>query len=172
MVTIPDEVWDRLDPAAGRLRGRAWLKVGLAVLALVAGYLATWLVWQSGLVVSRLRWSAEGALSQPSAPELVRVPLTVWNPDGAPVTVLAIEWSAPGMHAVPGDAGQFPFDVSGDWPVEIVLTYRIDDCAAIPRDVIPLRAVVQRLGNTSTVDLPPNGEQRPWHLAVPFARCR
>ncbi len=163
MVTIADEVWDRLDSAAGRLPGRTRLKAGLAVLVVVVGYLATWVVWQSGLVVPRLQWWVDVPVS-PVAPGLMRVPIMLASQGEAPITVLELRWSAPGMHAVQGDAGRFPLEL-GASAAEVQLSYRVDDCVAIPRDIIPLRAVVERLGITSTVDVSPAGEQPPWHRA-------
>jgi hypothetical protein len=158
---VPDEVWQRLDPRAGVLSRRAvirnWIALAMALVLFIAGAL----VWRSGVIAPRLVWPDGMRAWSLHQSGLARVQFLVFNAGWAPVTVLEVGRSAPGLELVRVDGGDVDFPAASPLPITlapgtgigVVLVYRVSDCETPPRGDWPVTARVQRPWGVMTVDV-------------------
>jgi hypothetical protein len=173
---VPDEVWQALDPDAGRLSRRTTIRGSIAFVLVLVLMVAAAVVWSAGLVVPRLAWPGNER-SWEENPEWVRVRVVVVNAGWWPVTVREVGRSGPGLELLgvegPGRAASpFPVTLQPDGRVEATLVYRITDCANYPRGSWPVTAVVDRPWGAMTVDVEPEYEWPVWQENVVQTWCR
>jgi hypothetical protein len=177
---VSDEVWQRLDPAAGRLSRRAVLRGWIAVVTALALVLAGTVVWRAGLVVPRLLWSnAEQHWVQTD--DGFRMDVLLLNTGWWPVTVVGVGRSAPGLEllGVEGDCRPegtgdrcVPLSLAPHTGVGMTLVYRISDCATAPMGDWPVTAAVRRPWGDVTVTVAEEFGISSWQSAAVDGWCR
>lgn len=167
---IPDEVWQQLDPNAGRLSRRTAARMWIAFVLVLAVIGAGLLTWRSGLIAPRLIWPNTGWAWEQTADGVARVQVTIANGGKFPVTLVDAGRSGPGLNLL-GAEGPLPARLQPDDEVVVVLVYRITDCAAAPRGPWPVMATAQRPWGTMTVAVAPVLDFQYWQEAVVEAWC-
>jgi hypothetical protein len=160
-MTITDEVWQRLDPNAGKLPRRTAFRLGIAAVVALLLFVAGVAVWRTGLVVPRLAWP-DGLHEWSMTPDgTARIDFLVENEGWFPVTVEGVGRSGPGMQlleVVGGTVGYpssdpvFPVRLAPHTGVGAVLIYRLSSCQP-PAGSWPVTAQVTRPWGTMTVDV-------------------
>jgi hypothetical protein len=179
---IPDEVWHRLDPGAGRLSRRTAIRLWAAIAAALALLVAATVVWWTGLVAPRLVWSEGPSQWSTTVDGVVHVEFDMINVGRFPVTVLGVGRSGPGLQFLgiatgpdetdaPQAVGPFPVTLQADNGIAVWLVYRITSCAAMPAGSWPVTAVVQRPWGTMTVDVPEGRLYGPWQTQIAHPWC-
>ncbi len=150
---MPDEVWQRLNPNAGRLSRRTTAKMWIAFVLMLLLVGAGTLVWQTGLIAPRLVWPGNGSRWEMSDDGVARVDVEIHNAGRFPAIVIDAGRSGTGLDLL-GVEGPLPVTLQPGDTALVVLVYRITDCDATPRSRWPVTAVVQRPWGTMTVDVP------------------
>jgi hypothetical protein len=145
---LPDDVWHALDPDAGRLSRRARFRLGISAAGALAVLVAAIVCWQSGVVVPHLAAQLPGWGADPVR-RVVTVDVELSNQGWQSVRVLGIGRSGPGMDLQSVDT-VFPVDLPPSTGIQIELTYRVTDCAAVPQGSWPLPVHVQRSWGSMT----------------------
>jgi hypothetical protein len=162
---VSDEVWLRLDRGAGRLSRRTARRLTLAIVLALALVVAASVTWQGGLLLADLR--VDGTSSS-VGPEIgIGLGVTVRNDGWVPVTVVGAGADLPGLRLVSVGAPDrsdptpgrpftgFPFTIAPGESVELLATYEVTDCDAVPGTLtLPVR--VRRWWGTWTARVPPN----------------
>jgi hypothetical protein len=154
---VSDEVWRQLDPDAGRLARQTvlrlrWSMAGVLVLALLVG-----LAWRSGVVVPRLTWANTGYSWGGIGAGVVEYELPVTNRSWTSAEVVAIGRSGPGLELQTARA-ELPAMLAPGQGMDVMLVYRVTDCAAVPADAWPVPFTVRRTWGTVTAYVqPPTG---------------
>lgn len=149
---ISDEVWNQLDPDAGRLsprdrrRGRAVLASATVVTVAVAS------LWWIGALRPRMSVN-EGHYVAHSSAEDATFSLTVQLANDARLTerIRSVGRSGPGLQLISVEA---PAELAGWTSQELTLHYRVTDCAAVPKGAWPIPVRVEnpwQIWGTSTV---------------------
>jgi hypothetical protein len=167
---IPDQVWRRLDPDAGRLSRRATVRLWVATGAALLLYLGSHALWSTGLVVPHLVWPSDFWTIETREQGIARVDVLIANHGLSAVTVLDVGRSGSGMELLDVD-GALPITLDSSGGASFVLTYRITDCDATPRGSWPVTAVVARPWGALTVDVQPSSEWPHWQEYVAEAVC-
>jgi hypothetical protein len=151
---LTDEVWDQLDPHAGRLSRRSvrrWCLAGLGLL-MVAGAVVA--VLRSGLVEPRLvvrvdSYSGEfrHSTASPTSPADITADITLTNRGFFDVTVTRVGASVTGVAMV--GTTTMPLVVPAGQSVEVTLNYKVTTCH-IPSDM-PIPVTVHRFWGAQTV---------------------
>jgi hypothetical protein len=168
---IPDQVWQRLDPDAGRLSRRATVRLWVAIGAALVLYCGGYLVWSTGLVVPHLVWPSNVMEFETRDRGITRVDVLIANYGLSAVTVLEVGRSGPGMELL-GVDGALPITLASSEGASFELTYRITDCDATPRGSWPVTAVVARPWGALTVDVEPSHEWPHWQEQLVESACR
>jgi len=181
VIEVSDEVWHRLDPAAGRLdRRTVWrLRLGIAVVSALLTVAA--LVWYSGVAVPRVRWSEEGGFMWATGPDFVSQAVHVVNDGWLPVSIVGAGRSGPGLELVAVQDGPpdpvmvrtnpLPYVLRPGQSLTLVVVYRITDCSVITKDPWPVPVRVQRPWGTQTVyiSVPPQvGSRSSGYASGPY----
>ncbi len=153
---LPDEIWQALDPDAGRLTRRDRLRLwAVGVLSLLTSGVVT-AGWQSGFVVPHVvRGTADNGWSADIATHRVTQQIDIRNEGWATVRVVAIGRSGTGIALRAIDA-ELPMDVPPATGVVVTLTYDVTDCAAVPRGSWPIPVHVHRPWGVRTSWLMPD----------------
>jgi hypothetical protein len=178
---VSDEVWQRLDPDAGRMSrrelARLWLVIGAAVVVLIGGST----VWRTGLVVPRLVWTGGTQASYHTVDRVARVGVDLLNAGRFPVTVGSVGRSDPGLQFLGTATGPnaddpmtrpFPVTLEPDNGIVLWLVYRVTDCASLSTASWPVTAIVERPWGSMTVDLDRDGSwPEPWQRQIAHFAC-
>ena len=153
---VSDEVWQQLDPKAGRLSRRTTMRLRWAVLAAIVLAVVTGLVWQSGAVTPHLARDehAGGSWSSDFITWRIEFLLTVHNYGWFSATVVGAGQPGPGLELLEV-RGAFPTTLNPGENMEIALVYRVADCDAVPRDAWPVPIFVERPWGRYTAYVPP-----------------
>lgn len=161
---VSDTVWSRLDPGAGRINPR---RPVLALLALMLLVEVGVVVWVSGLLVPRLELDRSGSTAHwhPGTGP-VSYMVQIKNEGWLPATVVGWGRSRPGLELVPETKA--PHVLRPGQSMEVTITYRIKDCAAVTNDPVPMPVRVDRFWGTHTVYIElerqaPRDYQGFWH---------
>src|SRR5262245_16892380 len=136
---VSDEVWRRLDPNAGRLRGPLSARTSVLLAVVVPAVLLA--VWWSGLVVPKLSWPDGGWSAETRFDGTVYVQIEVANEGLVPATVLRVGGEGPGYHVI-GVQGGLPVELGQGESVVLTIAYQVTDCAVLPHASFPLPVVV------------------------------
>ena len=164
MIGVSDEVWQRLDPVAGRLPRRSVRRLRVIIAAASVLVTVAALVWYSGAAVPRLRWSEEGGFMWATGPDFVSQAVHVVNDGWLTVSIVGAGRSGPGLKLIavqdgPPDpvmvrSNPLPHVLQPGESLTLVVVYRITDCSVITTDPWPVPVRVQRPWGTQTVDIP------------------
>lgn len=181
-MAITDEVWQRLDPNAGKLPRRTAVRLGVAAVAALVLLAAGVAVWRTGLIVPRLAWP-DGLHEWSTDPDgTLRIDFLVSNEGEFPVTVENVGRSAPGLQLLgvvagtvgfPSSEPVFPTRLAPHTGVGAVLIYRITSCLEAPTGSWPVTARVERPWGTMTVEVQDiSNNISPWQEDVVGTWCR
>jgi hypothetical protein len=147
---VSDEVWRRLDPNAGRLRGPLSGRTSVVLAALIPSLAVA--VWWSGLIVPKLVWPNGSWWAESTPGGTVYVHVEVANGGVVPATVLRAGDSGPGYQLI-GLQGSLPAELGRGESVPFTLVYRVTDCDALPHGSFALPVVIRRFWGEQTVDV-------------------
>ena len=122
MAGVSTEVWQRLDPLAGRLSRRSVWRLRLGIVVACTASVVASLLWVSGTLYPRVVWFDDGGMSWMLGPDMVGHEVIVTNDGWSTVRVVGVGRSGPGLELVvvhEGSAGQpdpqpfrFPHDLA------------------------------------------------------------
>ena len=147
---VSDEVWRRLDPNAGRLRGPLSGRTSVLLAALIPSLVVA--VWWSGLTAPKLVWSDSSRWAQVEPGGTVYVHVTVANEGVVPATVVRAGDSGPGYRLI-GLQGSLPAELGRGESVPLTIVYQVTDCDLLPHASFPVPVVVRRWWGEQTVDV-------------------
>jgi hypothetical protein len=169
---ISDEVWQRLDPHAGRpsrasLRS-LWRATGLALTAVTLVALG----WQSGAGAARLEMPREAASEFGGGPgQPLSVVFTVRNVGRTTVTVTGAGRSGVGLELTEV-RGPFPATLAPGEQIAIRLAYRLTGCATGPTTAWPVPVRIQGWWwGERTVELEPPWTGNAWQRELTDLVC-
>lgn len=148
---VSDEVWAELDHDAGRLPRRRERQLAVAPVILLLVLSAGVVVWRSGAVVPRVAWANLGySASSDLERRIVTHSVAIANRGWPSVHITGVGRSGPGLELVEV-RGSLPTTLSRGESTEVILVYRVTDCAAVPRGPWPVPVRVRRAWGTQTV---------------------
>ena len=145
-------MWRQLDPLAGQLPPRSVRRLRLAVVATVVALLVGGIGWRSGVVVPLLAAAGSPFHSMDWQTRHVEYAAVLRNDGWGPVEVLGAGRDGPGLDLVEV-RGAFPTVLGPDDQLEVVVAYRVTDCAAVTADPWPLTVRVGRFWGEYTVQV-------------------
>jgi len=139
---VSDEVWQQLDPQAGRLQRRTAARLWWAAGVGTAIALVWALVWQLGVAYPRLGWSNSGYGSG-GGPGWAEHEVVVENQGWTPLTIVAVGRSGPGLELTEV-RGTFPVTLQPGDQTSFYVVYRVTDCTAVSNEPFPVPVRVER----------------------------
>lgn len=149
---VTDEVWQQLDPAAGRLPRGQFRRVLLRLVALMVAAELGYVAWLAGLLVPRIVHDQAGAQITTAYPGMTYT-VTIRNDGWLPAEVVGWGSSRPGLKLVSIPDG---FELAPGESRDITVGYLVTDCAALTNDSGQFTVHVARFWGTQSVgiDLP------------------
>jgi len=152
---VSDEVWQQLDPNAGRLPRRTTNRMRyLGVVAVIAA-VGIGAVWRTGVFEPRLehnRHAGRWASASPVPERTIERSVTVINRGWVPLTIVGAGRDGPGLELT-GVQAAFPVTLGRGEEVEFAVAYRVTDCAAVPREPWPVPVRVRMWYGERTVEV-------------------
>jgi hypothetical protein len=147
-VTISDQVWEQLDPYAGRLSPRARRRVQAGVVALTLVAVAGTALWWVGLLNPRLSINDENFSAKTLGRERTfTLIIRLENHGPATEHIGSLGRSGPGLELT---STEVPAEIGAGARVEATLHYHVTDCSAVPRQDWPIPVRINRSWGSRT----------------------
>lgn len=169
---VSDEVWQQLDPHAGRMSRRGFRVFCAAVVAAAAIAALTAAGWRTAVTPVELDWVVGGDAEAQLHPPRFENGFTVRNAGLLPVTITGVGGEIAGLRFDGVGGPALPVTLQPGESVYVRVRYAITNCDAVPSDPLPVHFHIDRPWGTQSIPvIPQSWGDEAWQVDLARMAC-